>query len=86
MYTAMLGAAAFMNWSGGLKTARGILWFAVAGVLGWPFASALCFPYILEETVIALFSDSEGAFQTFVRFTRGVVAGLFVVVSDLPKC
>lgn len=70
-----------MNWRGGIKTAHGIFWFAVAGVLGWPFASALCTPYLLEELVLVFFSDKDAFIEAIVRSFRGVIAGLIVVVS-----
>jgi alpha-1,2-mannosyltransferase len=82
MYAVMVGAASFMNWRGGLKTSQGVFWFAVAGVLGWPFASALCAPFILEEVVLGLFSDTERLIESAIRISRGVVAGLLVVVSS----
>ncbi|PFH60364.1 hypothetical protein XA68_11066 [Ophiocordyceps unilateralis] len=82
MYMTMLGAACFMTWRGGLKTSRGIFWFAVAAVLGWPFAAALCAPFILEEVVFAFFSDREAAFEAVVRLFRGAVAGLVVLLVD----
>ncbi|KAH8173408.1 alg9-like mannosyltransferase family protein [Sarocladium implicatum] len=82
MYAAMVGAASFMNWRGGLKTAHGIFWFAVAGVLGWPFASALCAPFMLEELVLMLFSSKESLIESFVRIGRGVMAGLLVIFFD----
>lgn len=82
----MVGAAAFMNWRGGIKTAHGIFWFAVAGVLGWPFASALCAPYLLEELVLVFFSDKDAFIEAIVRVFRGVVAGLIVVVSGNNRC
>lgn len=81
MYLCMIGAAAFMNWRGGLKTSHGIFWFATAGVLGWPFASALCAPFLLEELVLVVYSDKETLFEAVIRFVRGVVAGLIVMVS-----
>lgn len=84
MYMCMLGAAAFMNWRGGLKTAQGIFWFAMAGVLGWPFAAALCAPFVLEELVLICFGDQEAIFESLLRLTRGVVAGLLVMVSESP--
>ncbi|RCI10342.1 hypothetical protein L249_4341 [Ophiocordyceps polyrhachis-furcata BCC 54312] len=82
MYMVMLGAACFMNWLGGLKTSRGIFWFAVAGILGWPFAAALCVPFIIEEVVFAVFSGGEAAFEAAVRLFRGAVAGLIVLLVD----
>ena len=81
MYMCMLGAAAFMNWRGGLKTAQGIFWFAVAGVVGWPFAAALCAPFFLEEIVLMFFGDKDAAFESLFRLARGIVAGLLVIVS-----
>lgn len=82
MYMVMLGAAAFMNWRGGLRTSYGIFWFAAAGILGWPFAAALCAPFILEEAVFALFNDSSALFESFMRALRGATAGLILVVSE----
>lgn len=85
MYMVMLGTVALMNWRGGLKTSMGMFWFAVGGVLGWPFAAALCAPFILEEGVLALLGDKERFFEAFIRVARGVVAGLVLVVhSSLP--
>lgn len=81
MYMVMLGASSFMNWRGGLKTASGIFWFAAAGVLGWPFASALCAPFMLEEAVLAIFNDSSALFESFMRAVRGVTAGGLLIVS-----
>ncbi|KAF5123425.1 Alpha-1,2-mannosyltransferase alg9 [Metarhizium anisopliae] len=82
MYMCMLGAASFMNWRGGIKTAHGIFWFAAAGILGWPFASALCAPYLLEELVLVLFSDKDAFIESIIRFFRGVIAGLIVLFFD----
>ncbi|KJZ79165.1 hypothetical protein HIM_01316 [Hirsutella minnesotensis 3608] len=82
MYMCMLGAASFMNWRGGLKTAQGIFWFAMAGVLGWPFAAALCLPYMMEEAALALFSDKDALFDAIVRSFRGVIAALIIVFFD----
>src|SRR5262249_32651291 len=59
MYAAMFGAAAFMNWRGGLKTSLGISSFAAGAVFGWPFAAALSAPYLIEEALFAAYSDRE---------------------------
>jgi len=80
MYMAMLGAAAFMNWRGGLKTSQGMFWFALGGVLGWPFAIALCAPFVFEEAFFAMLSDKERFFESFIRLARGVVATLLLIV------
>ncbi|KAI0508796.1 glycosyltransferase family 22 protein [Xylaria bambusicola] len=82
MYTSFLGAAAFMNWRGGLKTAWGIWWFAVGGILGWPFASALCAPFLFEEAIFAFFSDRDRFWETVLRVGRGVIAALLLLFGD----
>jgi alpha-1,2-mannosyltransferase len=81
MYMSFLGAAAFMNWKGGLKTSWGIWWFGVGGILGWPFASALCAPFLLEEGFFALMSDRERFWEACLRVGRGVIAALLLLVS-----
>lgn len=81
MYTTMLGMAAFMNWRGGLKTAQGMFWFALGGILGWPFAIALSLPYLFEEVVFATLSSKDAFIETILRLIRGLVAGLLVLVS-----
>lgn len=81
MYFVMLGASAFMNWRGGLKTSQGIFWFAMSGVLGWPFAAALCAPYMLEEAVFTLFNDKNTLIESIIRLGRGVVAALLLLVG-----
>ncbi|EGS21750.1 mannosyltransferase-like protein [Thermochaetoides thermophila DSM 1495] len=82
MYMAMLGAAAFINWRGGIKTSQGIFWYAVGGMLGWPFAMALCAPFVLEEVFFAMISDKEGVFESCIRLFRGAVATLLLVAFD----
>ncbi|OAR01389.1 hypothetical protein LLEC1_07872 [Akanthomyces lecanii] len=82
MYMAMLGAASFMNWRGGLRTSYGIFWFAAGGILGWPFAAALCAPYLLEEAFFAFFSDKDALIECIMRVARGVVAGLILLFFD----
>ncbi|TQN67047.1 Alpha-1,2-mannosyltransferase alg9, partial [Colletotrichum shisoi] len=82
MYMAMLGAASFMNWRGGLKTAQGIFWFAVGGVVGWPFAVALSAPFLVEEALFAVLSDKDHFIEAILRVARGVTAGLIVLFFD----
>ncbi|CAJ2513993.1 Uu.00g021120.m01.CDS01 [Anthostomella pinea] len=82
MYTVLLGTAAFMNWRGGVKTSWGIWWFAVGGILGWPFASALCAPFMVEEAIFAMLSDTEHLIESLVRVSRGVIAGGLLILGD----
>lgn len=78
MYCIMLGIAAFMDWRGGSRTAQGIFWFGVGGILGWPFASALVLPFVLEEVLIAaVIGDSIDAVK---RVLDGTVRSLIVLV------
>ncbi|KAM0343444.1 hypothetical protein ACHAPU_008473 [Fusarium lateritium] len=82
MYLVTLGAAAFMNWQGGLKTSQGMFWFAAAGILGWPFAAALCAPFVLEELILLVFSDKAALWEAFVRIGRGVVSAALLLAGD----
>jgi alpha-1,2-mannosyltransferase len=81
MYTTMLGMAAFMNWRGGLKTAQGIFFFALGGILGWPFSIALSAPFLLEEVIFASLSSKDAFIEAILRFLRGTVAGLLALVG-----
>ena len=78
MYTTMLGMSAFMDWSGGPRTAQGIMWFGIGGIVGWPFATALIMPFIVEELVLA--SLSREGIEVFRRFLDGTVRSLLVLV------
>ncbi|KAH7016789.1 family 22 glycosyltransferase [Ilyonectria destructans] len=82
MYMVTLGAAAFMNWRGGLRTSLGMFWFAVAGIFGWPFAAALCAPYLFEEGILVLFGDKAALFAAFIRVGRGVASALVLLFAD----
>ncbi|KAL1841327.1 hypothetical protein VTJ49DRAFT_7164 [Mycothermus thermophilus] len=82
MYMAMVGAAAFMNWRGGIKTSQAMFWFAIGAVLGWPFAMALCAPFVFEEVFFAVLSDSERRFEACLRLFRGIAATILLVVFD----
>ncbi|KAK4188273.1 family 22 putative glycosyltransferase [Podospora australis] len=82
MYMSMLGAAAFLNWRGGIKTAQGMFWFAVGGVLGWPFAAALCAPFVAEEILFAAVSDTDRLFESIMRILRGVISALLLMAFD----
>ena len=81
MYTTMLGMAAFMNWRGEIRTAEGIFWIGLGGVLGWPFAMFMVVPYVIEELVLAWALHDFKAF--FWRLTDGVVRVSVVLVRPL---
>ncbi|KFY44180.1 hypothetical protein V494_01604 [Pseudogymnoascus sp. VKM F-4513 (FW-928)] len=82
MYTTMLGMAAFVNWKGGLRTAQGVFWFAVGGVMGWPFSVALALPFLVEEVVLALVNGKEAIVEVVKRGLMGVGASLLVVLTE----
>jgi len=46
---------------------------------------ALCAPFLVEETVFALFSDKDAVIDAIMRGLRGVIAGLLVVVSEISR-
>jgi alpha-1,2-mannosyltransferase len=82
MYASMLGLTAFMDWRGGLKTARGIMWFGIGALVGWPFAGALAAPFLLEEMIIAIISRDIQ--PTVYRFIDGMTRCLLILVGNRP--
>ena len=80
MYAVMLGMAAFMDWRGGLRTAQGIMWFGIAGIVGWPFAVAMTTPFLLEELVFATMGK-DALIDGGRRLLDGFVRSLIVLVS-----
>jgi alpha-1,2-mannosyltransferase len=84
MYTSMLGLASFMDWHGGSKITSGIMWFGIGGIVGWPFASALIAPFILEEIVLAWFTGEY--VEITRRFLDGIVRSLIVLVCPRTPC
>ncbi|KAF2878147.1 Alg9-like mannosyltransferase family-domain-containing protein [Massariosphaeria phaeospora] len=78
MYTIMLGFSAFMDWQGGMRTAQGILWFAIGSLLGWPFAAALVLPFIVEETILA-YTTGE-VYAGFRRLLDGALRSTILLI------
>jgi len=81
MYGTILGLTAFMDWSGGLRTAQGIMWFGIGAVLGWPFAGVLVLPFVFEEVLLA--SLTRQGIESIWRLLDGTVRSLIALVSDL---
>lgn len=79
MYGTILGLTAFMDWSGGLRTAQGIMWFGIGAVFGWPFAAALVLPFIFEELLLA--SLTRQGIESVWRLLDGIVRSLIALVS-----
>lgn len=83
MYTGMLGASAFMNWRGGLRTASGVAWFATGAIIGWPFSGALILPFALEEGLLLAMSlgDAESFVGGVQRIVKGALAAIGILVG-----
>jgi alpha-1,2-mannosyltransferase len=81
MFTSTLGLAAFMDWTGGLKTAAGIMWFGIGALVGWPFAGVLIVPFVLEDWVVAVIS--KDTWETFRRYLDGTVRCLVVLALQV---
>tara|TARA_R110002003_G_scaffold63_4_gene5809 strand:+ start:20448 stop:22196 length:1749 start_codon:yes stop_codon:yes gene_type:complete len=81
MYATMLGFSAFMDWSGGIKTAQGITWFALGATLGWPFAGALVLPFLIEEAILASITGaiSDGC----SRLLQGAIGSVFILAMQI---
>ncbi|KAL4806599.1 Alg9-like mannosyltransferase family-domain-containing protein [Aspergillus unguis] len=58
MYASMLGLATFLDWRKERKVAKGIMWFGLGAIVGWPFAGALLLPLLFEEVVIGYVSGN----------------------------
>ncbi|KAJ4390700.1 mannosyltransferase [Gnomoniopsis smithogilvyi] len=84
MYTGMLGAASFMNWRGGLRTASGVAWFALGAIIGWPFAGALMIPFALEEGLLLAMSlgDKDSFLDGVWRILKGALAASGILILD----
>lgn len=78
MHTTMLGAAAFIDQRRGFRTAEGVFWFALGGLLGWPFSMAMCIPHVAEELFMAVLS--WGVVPTVSRLVKGGIASLLLLV------
>ena len=83
MYFSTLGAAAFMDWRGGLRTAQGIWMFGVGACLGWPFAAALSIPFLLEEVFLASLTDAAGMVALLWRVVDGVVRTALILACQV---
>lgn len=79
MYTTMLGMAAFIR----RQTVRGFFWFAVGGLLGWPFSLAMCVPFLLEELVVGAVEGRLAG--TLGRFIKGGLVSLTLLVSIISN-
>lgn len=82
MYTAMLGIADFMEWRSGKYRSRAFLWFAVGAILGWPFAAALVFPFVVMELSDTFQNGRINQFARDIVATANRSIGLAVSLID----
>lgn len=81
MFTSTLGLAAFMDWTGGLKTAAGIMWFGIGALVGWPFAGVLIVPFVFEDLLLAIIN--KDTWETFRRYLDGTMRCLVILALQV---
>ena len=79
MYTMMLGTTAFVDRSSGFRTVEGVFWFAIGGLLGWPFSLAMVLPFTIEDLYLGVLKS--GWANTVGRVFKAGVGALGVLVS-----
>jgi len=52
MYTTMLAFAASFKESSKKRTSYVIFFYALGGLLGWPFSAVLVFPFVFEDILL----------------------------------
>ncbi|KAF8456626.1 Alg9-like mannosyltransferase family-domain-containing protein [Terfezia claveryi] len=84
MYTTMLGMAAFIDrrHSEGRKTVEGVFWFAIGGLLGWPFSMAIVVPFVMERLLAGIGSNGVGrTIGVFIKAALGAFGVLAAVTA-----
>ncbi|CAZ83103.1 unnamed protein product [Tuber melanosporum] len=79
MYTTMLAMASFMDRRWGSRSVQGVVWFAVGGLLGWPFSMAMCIPFVLEEIFVGCIAWD--LVPTLLRLAKGGAVSLILLAS-----
>ncbi|KAH0403170.1 glycosyltransferase family 22 protein, partial [Aureobasidium melanogenum] len=82
MYTTALGMAAFIDWRGGMRTAQGMMCMIGGAFLGWPFAAALVAPFMIEEFMLAYFTDKQEFIDFLYRILDGTARSVIVLVMQ----
>ncbi|KAF2151178.1 glycosyltransferase family 22 protein [Myriangium duriaei CBS 260.36] len=85
MYMTMMAMASFADWRRGPSTAEGIMFFGFASVFAWPFTGALILPFMIEEFVIAYYTESGRDLGQRLIYggSRTIVAGAIEFIIDL---
>ena len=81
MYASTLGLTAFVDWTGGARSAEGIMWFGIGALLGWPFAGVLILPFVLEEWAMGIIAND--IWDVSLRYLDGTVRCLIVLVLQV---
>ena len=86
MYTTMLGIATFIErpTARALRTVEGVFWFALGGLLGWPFSTAIALPFIVQHLLV--WFRTSGLIRILRVFLDAVlvVLGVLVTTPELP--
>jgi len=82
MYTTMLGMAAFIDrhHSEGRRVVGGVFWFAIGGLLGWPFSMAMVAPFTVKRFLVGIGSNGIG--HTLGVFIKAALGALGVLVGS----
>jgi alpha-1,2-mannosyltransferase len=70
-----------VDWRGGSKTNSGIMWFGIGGVVGWPFATALILPFLIEEALLA--SITRDGIELLRRVIDGTLRCVIGIVCGI---
>lgn len=82
MYTTMLGMAAFIDrrHTEGQRTVEGVFWFAIGGLLGWPFSMAMVVPFVTQRLFAGI--NSSGIGRTIGALIKAAFGALGVLVGS----
>ena len=80
MYTTMLGIATFIE-RPTPRTVEGVLWFALGGILGWPFSTAIALPFLVQHLLV--WFRTSGLTRILRVFIDAVLVVLGVLVTTL---
>lgn len=81
MYCVMLGTASFLDDpQGSSNMTKGIAWFAIGTIIGWPFVCVLVVPSVLQEAILAFRREDMLGFAK--RLGDGTFRSLGILVSS----
>lgn len=81
MYCVTLAMANFSNYDVDSQDGGFFVWLAAGTILGWPFAGALCTPFVLHEVAVAN-RDSTSFVIANDRIRRAAMYSFAILVSE----